>query len=101
MDHCKILLFSKAISTTNNIDFFVEVSHQLLSCPQVELIVDHIKEHGHNSTFQKIDAESHCGLFWELVKDDNKYLIESNRDTIVSKPLPEWKSFIKQLQYQS
>jgi hypothetical protein len=27
MDHCKILLLSKAMSTTNNIDFFVEVSH--------------------------------------------------------------------------
>jgi hypothetical protein len=57
-------------------------------------MMDHIKEHGQSSTFQKIDAESYCGLFWELVKDDNKYLIEANRDLLVSKPLPEWKSFI-------
>jgi hypothetical protein len=89
------LILSKAVSIAGNIDFFVEVSHQLLSCPQVELVIAHIKEHGHSSTFQKIDAESYCGLFWELVKDDNKHLLEANKDLLVSKPLPEWKGFIK------
>ena len=29
-DHCKILALSKAVSTTENMDLFVKVSHQLL-----------------------------------------------------------------------
>ena len=97
LDHHQTLLLSKAVSITDNLDFFVKISHQLLSCPQAELVLAHIKEHGHSSTFQKISTESYCGLFWELVRDDNKHLIEVNKDLLVSKPMPEWKSFIEQL----
>ena len=32
-DHYQILALSKAVSVAGNIDFFVKVSQQLLSCP--------------------------------------------------------------------